>query len=201
MFQESPNESEWSCSIWTLQWESHFRGADTICSCALSLSKREYLLLSLSVPTSFLHSSAVRITLPKFSYLRFLLHQLHLSTQVYVTYAQAGYVSHDLEAEGLPCSVRFANFANTLSVGTSTGVVQLWDLKTRKVKKTFQVRWKIAGRQRIGRGKKLVSCQIVLKAITVTRHWRTRNEKSSLHGSKLIGVNVREIDVCLMSLY
>ena len=139
--------------------------------------------------------------LPKFSYLRFLLHQLHLSTQVYVTYAQAGYVSHDLEAEGLPCSVRFANFANTLSVGTSTGVVQLWDLKTRKVKKTFQVRWKIAGRQRIGRGKKLVSCQIVLKAITVTRHWRTRNEKSSLHGSKLIGVNVREIDVCLMSLY
>ena len=125
----------------------------------------------------------------------------YIYSQVYVTYAQAGYVSHDLEAEGLPCSVRFANFANTLSVGTSTGVVQLWDLKTRKVKKTFQVRWKIAGRQRIGRGKKLVSCQIVLKAITVTRHWRTRNEKSSLHGSKLIGVNVREIDVCLMSLY
>ena len=58
---------------------------------------------------------------------------------MYVTYAQAGYVSHDLEAEGFPCSVRFANFANTLSVGTSTGVVQLWDVKTRKVKKTFQV--------------------------------------------------------------
>ena len=56
-----------------------------------------------------------------------------------MTYAPAGYVSHDLEAEGFPCSVRFANFANTLSVGTSTGVVQLWDVKTRKVKKTFQV--------------------------------------------------------------